>query len=295
MARLSLSYKPRLEKSTSVNKGQSLRSQAQAAAYMYQGLAKSDVSQLTQAQKAWAARLNAQARAPLKVQAQGQALPTNMQELAAALRPQFLPRQGPNAPLPNNMYEVAQAMRKNMPEPIAAKPYMGISEADINKFKYWYDHWFNFDTPADLLNLNPKPKPDMDQGFNKYAPPTNTVLPDTYQGQVNRLVERAAASGRTLPDTIQGMLDRLGQQYAITPPRPPMHEGLENRMLPDTEEGAIYRMIEQLNPLPSGPSDGGGGGGGGGYYDPYGGGGGTAPSLADIFRWLYGKIFWRGF
>ncbi len=289
MARASLSYKSG-KKAVVANKG------AAAVGNRYAAQAKAAVSYLNKGQAANAARLSMQARKP---------------------------PEPPKQVVPKNLSQVAQAMAKNQPKPVAAKPLQapawlqggkgggGIMQNAQNLQRNFVPERADYQVPsgsnimqnAQNLRRNfvpergpvstTQPKPYQDEGFNKYAPPTKTVLPDTYQGQVDRIIERAMASGRTLPDTIQGMLDRLGQQYYQPPTASPWQ-----RTLPDTLESMIERLIESANsstlpptdsaPYESAPYE-------GAPYEsaPYE-GYSQQPGIADIMRWLYGSIYWRG-
>jgi len=127
----------------------------------------------------------------------------------------------------------------------------------------------------------PKVQPKaLPQGF---PAPTPTVLPDTYYGQANRAWD----------------VYNYGQ-YGTTP-----------TLLPDTWEFQNQRNAElmmgpEMPPATGGAPTGNGGGGGGDWWNPYGGGGGGGNGggggypgaggvpAADLSKWLYGLITWRG-
>src|SRR5574340_948888 len=219
MTRTSLSYKPRLEKSTFAGGRQANKSQAKAnelvnasksnaaAAARYAAQAQSDVGKLTQAQKADAARLSSLARKP------------------ATLKPGD----------PMTLAQVAQALAGNMPKPAAVQPTQaplrtGIEQTAQKLAPNFIPQVSPYQVPQgttiiqnaqdlahNFIPQKPPPPPYVNPGFNVGAPPTSTILPDTYYEQVRRIIDRATAAGQTLPDTIQGMLNRLNQQYTQAP------------------------------------------------------------------------------
>lgn len=281
MAQANLKFGSKAAKTTTpVSRGQAASGNRYQAAYQQS-------QKPTTAQPAWLqqANKNANERAAAARQAMPQTLSQTAQKMAgnmpqpAALKPLAIPS-GKGTSLGSTVQQLANTYYDRLNNPIPYQTPQGTSILSNAQ-----------DLQGNFIPQTPQPQPlqPIGNNFNRYAPPTNTVLPDTYAGQIQRLIERATASGRTLPDTIQGMLDRLGQQYAPNGPGN-LHATVQT-MLPDTEEGALQRLIDQMTGLPT--DTGGTGGGPGGDT-----GGGTPypqqPSLADIMRWMYGSIYWRG-